>query len=628
MPYVKVPPPPETLEGCISYLDKYSHLINEKSKSGDFVREAYSRVKEIGESQVDKAKEDNPLAFLIVSYEQSVKLNAWIWGINFLVDFDANRIGKTAGSVFNALFWMYPNNPEYKVFKPYYDKFGRYVKVLQRPTLENFLRLQDYIDLHPDCVGNPLKGLDDEDNAEKFANLQKVMSVGFRPAYPEPSCNYKKNVMWIGAPDADYHKNIIMPEWRKWMPKSIVIRDSDHDKTFSLQIDFITKHGTHKRISWEIICKSYESKDTKWSGAAVRAIVLTEGLKKDVLNEIRQRFQTESFASWDFTPYEARNTGAKSALAHKVFHRKEELPLRYFVWSGYGIEKCPDFILSERKRNDLIRTWKNSPQGQARIHGKFYSDSPQALSNLDREFHTLTWTKEELFCKFANGLLLRGFDPGYDHPTSCVWGLLAPNNTWFIYRMWSAAGLSIGERCRKIISLSGNEPIPYKFGRGEDDIIWKECNTLPTSERIIATIADFHLFHADEKTKLPYILNYTNEGLVMQQSITMRPKDRANEFNRLLEKHNHRVHPERNCTPGSRVFFLINEEGVAEGVDKLENLFWVRYLQGENVGEPRDELQSHGDDEFDAAGYLVLSPYRWSAHIKPLLIHKNATHKF
>jgi hypothetical protein len=612
---------PETLEGCITFMEKHSHLINEDSREGEIVREVYARLKETGEASVEKAKEENPLAFLRVSYEQSVKLNAWIWGINFLVDFDANRIGKTAGSVFNGLMWMYPNNPDYELFQPYTDKWGRKIQVLQRPNIEKFLMLQDYLDRNPEMRGDPLKGLDDPDNAAKFANLQKCVSAAFKPAWPEPSIPYKKNTMWIGAPDADYHKNIIMPEWRKWMPQAIVERDSDHDKSFTLQIDFMTRHGMKKRITWEVICKSYESKDTKWSGAAVRAIVLTEGITQTILNEVRQRFQEHAFASWDFTPYEARNTGAKSSLAHKVFNRKEDLPLRYFVWSGYGIERCPDFILPDRKRNDLIRLWAGKPQGAARIHGKFYSDSPQVLSNLDREFHSLTWSKKELFCKFAKGLLFRGFDPGYDHPSACVWGLLSPNNDWYIYRIWAQAGLSIGERCRHIISLSGNEPVPYKFGKGEDDIIFRECNTLEHSERIIATAADYHLFKTDETNGKPYVQNYTKEGLVLRPSITMRPKDRANECNRMLEKNNFRKHPQFGCTPGSRVYFLINEEGVFEGLDKLENLFWVRYLQGEHMGEPRDELQSHDDDEFDAYAYLTLSPFRWSPHIQPTLIH-------
>lgn len=628
MPIVKTLRVPETLAQCIALLETHMQYLEEDSRRGEVVRECAARITEFSEERIDKAKIENPLAFIKVSYVQSLKLNAWIWGINFLCDFDANRMGKTACAVFNGLLWFLPNDPEWKIFQPYTDDFGNRVHVLTRPDFIRFLLLQDFLDEHEEMRGDPLKGLDDPDNAEKFANLQKLLPKCFVPCFPSPSFSAKQNVIWLGAPDADYHKNIIFPEWRKWLPKNMIKRDSDHDKVFSLQVPWQTQFGGKRISKWEIIGKSYQSEDTKWSGAAVRGVILTEGLKRETLNEIRQRFQSEAFASWDYTPYEARNTGSRSALAHKVFQRKEELPLRYCVFSGFGIDKCPDFILPTKKRNDLIRMWKDRPEGQARIYGKFFSDSPQALSNLDREFHTLTWTKAELFKRIPNGLLFRSIDPGYDHPTSCVWGLLSPDNTWYIYRMWSEAGLSIGDRCRKIVELSGNKLFQYRYGRNQDDFLWKEDNSAPDAEKFVTSIADFHLFKGDEITDQPYVKNYIREGLLLRPSITMRPRDRALEVNRLLERSNFRLHPETKSTPGSRIFFLINEFGVANGLERLENLFWARYLVGENQGMPKDELASHGDDEFDALGYLVLSPFRWSANIRPRIIYPNDTSTF
>lgn len=617
---------PESLEGCLALLDRHMEFLEEDSRRGEVLRECAARITEFSEEKIDRAKIENPIAFVKVSYEQSIKLNSWVWGINFICDFDANRVGKTAGAVFGGLLWILPNDPQWKIFQPYSDKFNRPVNVLQRPDFVRFLILQEFLDEHPELRGDPLKGLDDPENAKKFASLQKLLPKCFEPAFPLPSFSQRQNVIWLGAPDADYHKNIIMPEWRKWLPKSLIKRDSDHDKTFSLVVPYKTQFGGSRFAKWEIICKSYQSEDTKWSGAAVRGVILTEGLKKETLNEIKQRFSSEAFASWDYTPYEARNTGSRSALAHKVFQRKEELPLRYFVFSGFGIDKCPDFILPTKKRDDLIRMWKDRPEGQARIYGKFFSDSPAALSNLDREFHTLDWSRLLLFQKYPGGLLFRAFDPGYDHPSSCVWGLLSPDNTWFIYRMWSEAGLSIGERCQKIIELSGNTRFQYKYGqRGPDDFLWKENNSNPNSERYISSIADFHLFKSDEITKQPYVKNYVREGLILRPSVTMRPRDRALEVNRLLERSNFRIHPGTGRTPGSRIFFLINETGVADGLEKLEALFWARYLQGEHQGMPKDELASHGDDEFDALGYLVLSPFRWASNIKPRIIYPNDT---
>lgn len=610
---------PDGLEGCIDLLDRFGHYITEDSQRGRILRECESRVSETLGVKTDKAQEDNPLAFLKVSYEQALKLNAWVWGINFLCDFDANRIGKTAGAVFNALLWMVPNDPQWKMFKPYTDEFGRKVQVLRRPSIQQFLEIQDFLDEHPELRGDMMKPYWDvaSGNADKFARLQKYLGQRvFTPCYPEPSFNQKKNVLWLGAPDVPYHKNIIMPEWRKWLPKPYIVRDSDHDLSFTLHIKYKTAHGNIREIHWNILCKSYMSQDTKWSGAAVRGIVLTEGFTADILSEIRQRFQDEAFASWDYTPYEPRNTGQRSALAHKVYQRKEELPLRFFVWKGFGIHTCPSFILPERKRKDLIRLWEGKPQGKARIHGQFYADTPQALSNLNRELHILNWTKEKLFEKFPNGILVRGMDPGYDHPTSCIWGLLAPDNTWYIYRIWTQAGLSIGERCKEMIRLSGNARYQHRYGKNPDDFYWVEYHPKPTSEVCLTTVTDYHMFKADEDTKQPYCRKYIKEGLLVRRSTTMRPKDRANEVNALLEADQFRKHPQIGTTPGSKIYFLINEEGVSEGLEKLENLFWARFLQGEKAGQPKDELQSHDDDEFDGLSYLVLSPFRWSPNIR------------
>lgn len=607
---------PDSLEGCIDLLDRFGVHLEEESQRGEVLRECLSRVEEVSNIKVEKAREENPLAFAKVSYEQALKLNAWVWGINFICDFDANRIGKTAGSVVNAQLWMFPNDPQWKIFHPYIDEWGREVKVLQRPSIQNFLVIQDFLDAHPEMRGDCMKGLDDPENAAKFARLQKLLPEAFQPCWPEPSFTEKVNTLWLGAPDVDYHKNIIMPEWRKWLMKPI-LRDSEHDKTFDIKITYKTRFGNWREIEWAIICKSYMSQDTKWSGAAVRGIVLTEGFTADTLNEIRQRFQDKAFASWDYTPYEPRNTGQRSALAHRVYQRKEELPLRFHVYSGFGIDKCPSFILPARKKADLIRQWAGKPQGKARIEGKFYSDTPQALSNLDREFHTLPWSVEELFQKIPNGIRSRAVDLGYDHPTVCVWGLLSPNNDWYIYRVWTQSGFSIGERCQKIIELSGNQRYHHRWGNNPDDYYWVEYHPdALKSETYLSTIADYHLFKIDEINKQPYIKNYIKEGLIVRPSVTMRPKDRANEVNRLLEKSQFRKHPVIGRTPGSRIYFLINGEGVEEALEKLENLFWARFLQGEKVGQPKDQLQTHGDDEFDAISYLTLWPIRWSPNIK------------
>lgn len=641
----------EALELCGRHVDDLPDLLAEDSPRGEIFRLAYARIEESSTATLDVEKRKNPMAFVQPSYEQCLKLNAWIWGINFLCDFDANRIGKTAGGVFNGLLWMFPNDPAWKMFKAAFSKeWGQKIQVFQRPRIMDFLMLQDFLDEHPELRGDALKPWYDvqSGNYEKFCKLAKyfpkfypqpvepptgeecietgTIILGFPrgtiaqqprfPAFPEPSFSSSDNTLWLGAPDLDYHRNIILPEWRKWLPKANIVRDSDHDATVTLRVHYKTRFGGKRTLNWLIDCKSYEAKDTKWSGAAVRGILLTEGLTEDILKEIRQRFQADSFASWDYTPYEPRNTGRKSLLAHKVYQKKEELPLRHVVFTGFGIEKSPSYILPDRKRKDLIRMWAGKAEGQARIHGHFYSSSPVALSNLDREFHTVPWSIAELFERYPRHLLIRSIDVGYDHPTVCVWGLLAPDNTLFVYRRWSAAGYSIGERCRKIVELSNNKLYKHKWGPGEDDYYSVEYHPNMNSEPTLISIADYHLFKTDERTKRPYHLNYVQEGLILRPSSTMRPKDRANEVNRHLERNNFKTHPVTKQTPGGKIFFLVNGEGIDECLGQLENLFWARFSVGDKKGEPKDALQDHDDDDFDAVSYLVTNPIRYDSSIR------------
>lgn len=626
MPVVKFRPQhyemPETLEGCLDFLVENEEFIDEDSERGRITQQCYLRVKEVAGEEADKAKQYNPLKFLRVSFEQSLKLNAWIWGLNLLCDFDANRMGKTAGAVFNFLLWIVPNNPVWRIFKPYIDKWGRRVEVFQRPSVASLQELIVFLDKYPQFRGDPKKSHLDPENAKKLAVIKKYVPQAFKPSWPEPSYTSKQNTIWVGAPDVKYHKEIVMPEINKWIPSYIVTRRSEFDMEYNLEIRYRSNFGTEKVITWDLHFKSYESKDTKWSGAAVRGIILTEGLTSAILDEIKQRFQADAFGSWDYTPYEPRNTGSKSSLAHKVYDGKERLPLRPYVFTGFGIEKCPDFILDDSKREDLYAMWGGKKQGKARIHGLFYTSSPLVLDNYEPEFHNLPWRKEELFRRIPNLLLFRGFDPGYDHPTACCWAGLAPGNTWYVYRYLSERGLSIGQRCKKIIEMSGNKRYIFRYGKGEDDYYYVEYHPSPDSEVIVSTIADYHVFKRDETTGRGYQMQYTKEGVNLSRSVTMAPRDRGVEVNRLLEKNLHKPHPLKRKPPGSRIFFLINEEGVSEACDMLKELFWDRYSTGDQKGEPKDEMQSHGDDEFDAGSYLFCSPLRWDASIKSVRKYK------
>lgn len=624
--------PPRDVEGMLHILATRAFKLKEDSPEGEALRKLLEIVEEKYNETQDEIRRQYPIAYFKPSYEQSLLLNAWIWGIDFVVCFAANRIGKTVAlGVINPCLWILPNNPEWEIFaartKPnkedggqtfienehsdsrfYYDLFDRPVQVLQRPNIEALDLIRFTLRMHPELLGNVAKSHLEPENAEKFAALQKLCPQAFNPAWPAPAVT-DNGTIWLGAPDNDFHTNVILPEWKRWLPQSNIAKWSDSDLAFSI----VTADTTNpKPTTHRVICKSYESEDTKWSGSAVRAIVLTEGLPQEILNEIKQRFKVNAFGSWDYTPYEARNVGNKTALAYRVFKGDEQLPLRAHIFTRFSARTAPAHIIPPSKLADLVRMWEGKKEGEARLDGIFYSSSPLVLSKLDRAFHTVPWSVDELFERYPEGQVYRGLDPGYDHPTVCCWGLLVPGNIWFIYRFYSERGKTIGERCKDIVRLSGNELKKDRFGPGKDEYLLREVHPHDISEAAMLTAADFHLFKTDENTGVNYSLNYQKGGLILTESTHMAPEDRALDFDDKLDKSEYHTHPVSRTTPGCRVFFLINGLGVDAALGRMESLFWDRLASGPNKGEAKDKVPVHGDDELDAACYLVCGPYIWT----------------
>lgn len=625
--------PPTTIDEALYALQSKAAHLKDKTEEGVVLRKLLEFVEKNFNNSVDLIRQQYPIAFFKPSYEQSLLLNCWIWGFDFVVVFAANRIGKTTCMVINSCLWIFPNHPDWEMFTPrrapnpkdqgntfidnpdqanefYRDTQGRIVQVLQRPYIEHLDEIRETLKTHPQLIGDPYKShLDKESgNAHKFATLQRLCPKAFNPAWPSGSLRESGSI-WLGAPDQTFHRDIILKEWKAWLPRKVIKKWSETDLFFEVS----NREETNPNpVSFRCICKSYESDDTKWSGSAVQGIVLTEGLTEDVLNEIKQRIKVHGFGSWDYTPYESRNVGAKTALAHKVFKGEEQLPLSAKVFTNFSARNAPAHILPTSKRDDLIRMWDGKKEGEARLDGKFFATSPMVLSKLERSFHCIPWTFDELKDRFPLGQLYRGFDPGYDHPSVCCWGMLTPGNVWYIYRYWSARGHTISERCEAIITLSNNSQKKRKYGSGPSDYILTEVHNKPNSEVFNLTATDFHLFKQDEVTGNPYSLNYIKEGLVVTESTHMRPEDRALELDRKLTRDNLRIHPITRSSPGCSVFFLINGEGVDLALGKMEALFWDRLQSGQNKNEPKDKVPTHRDDELDATSYLVCGPYTWS----------------
>lgn len=601
--------PPADIETQVFLLDQFAANINDKTPEGETLRYFFNETKKSYRDVLQKVKDQEPQAFFKPSYEQAILLNSWVFGYNFPICFSANRIGKTTAFVFNGILWIFPNNPQWAAFQRYVDHLNRAVEVIPRPPLENILELQKFYESYPELVGDPYHHPTESCNVAKFERVMQLVPHLFEPAWPKPPIN-RGGQIWLGAPDNEFHKRIIMKRWDDLLPKSSILKRSETDRMFSVST---ASSSNPKTTAHEIICKSYESEDTKWSGDAVTGVILTEGFTQSILNEIKNRIINEGFASWDYTPAEPRNTGQKVALAYKVYKGEEELPLRSIVYTKFSVRTAPEHIIPKEKKADLIRIWEGTEEGKARLEGDFFASSGLVLDKLDRKHHTLHWSLQELIANYPNGRFYRGLDPGRDHPAACAWGYLTTNNIWFIYRFYSKRGTTIGQRCEDIISLSNNRREQYKTRGGQ--LMWREVHHQPNSEVFTLTAADYHLWKDDEVTGTNYTLNYTREGLILTESIHMGPEDRGQNANNKLDPNSNkfRAHPLTNKPPGSQIYFLINGFGVAAALDKFDQIFWDRYKAGDLRGEPKDKIQTHGDDELDALCYLVCAPYIWTA---------------
>lgn len=606
--------PPTAADEVLLKLEARFHMLKSPGEEGQALRILLKGLNATYQASLREARDACPIAFFKPSYEQALVLNSWIHGVNFPIIFASNRIGKTTCFVINALLWILPNDPSWIMFQPYTDKHGRQVQVIPRPPLKAMLPLQQFFREFPALAGDPKLSLFDPTNLQAYVTSQLEAPGLFRPAYPAAPIQEGSSI-WLGAPDKEWHRAIMMRRWKDWLPPYTIAQWNTTDCYFRLD----TRSETNPRPTIiEVSCKSFESKDEKWSGDAVSGIMLSEGFSPDILSEVKNRVAPHAFASWDYTPVEARNVGKKVQLAYKVYKGEEELPLVSHVWTKFKVADAPDHIIPPEKRADMIRMWAGKAEGQARIEGDFFASSRQLLSKLNKEHHCLPLSFAELQLRIPGLLLFRSMDPGYDHPTAVCWAALAPNNVWYVYRFLSERGLTIGERCRKTIELSHNAREKVAFGKGPNDYYWQEVHPHHDSEAFVATVADYHLFITDQTTGHGYQNNYAMEGLPVVESVHVSPEARVMDLDRKLDPQSYpfNAHPVLQRPPGSGVYFLINEPGVAAALDKLDQLFWDMLQGGPNKGESKDKVPIHGDDELDALCQLTSSPYVYHPALK------------
>ncbi len=600
--------PPTNLTERVQVLQdtagQYTHDSPEGVMLARMMRLVEEEMSEIEQAQIAEC----PPAFFVPSYEQALVLNAWMYGIDFLCIYASNRIGKTTVEVMNWILWAFPNDPEWMIFQPYTDEWGRKVQVFPRPSFASVIKIRDWTKKYG-WVADPDLPPYDPINVEFLQNLQKHDPLILTLQFPRPPWD-RSGVLWVGAPDQVHHEQIIIPLWEKYLPKGSVTRISYADREMTIVI----KPTEGKEIIWEWVGKSYEVKDTKFSSGAVDAIILTEGVSWKIFKELSLRFKEPSFGGHDYTPYDAANQGEASALARSIHLRNDPQkmwPKSYHTFVGFSVAKTPDHILPTYKKEKMIAQWANTDEGKARLNGEFYTSSGLVVSSLDKERHMLPWDLKDLLEKFPECKLYRGLDPGIDHPTACAWAAINKHHQMFVYRIVSRRGLTVRQRCELVIKKSGNKIEPHP----DNEQMRVEVLVDANSERIEQTFMDYHAFSTDENSGQSRALNYILQGLQVTESTTQGPEDRVDALNDKLA-------PSKFLPPvskrdeetgeGCRVYFLMKGEGIKETIAIWDEMFWQTYMAGDKKGLPKEKVPTHGDDELDAVCYVTGSGIRWT----------------
>lgn len=576
---------------------------------------------------IKAGERENPLAFFNPTYEQAQFLNAWSpefepdkapEGYNSTVNFGGKRSGKTLGTVLNALLWMFPNDPEWEMYRPHTDQFGRTYTVLRRPMFDFWQR----------------KG---------------------RMVYERDEPPIQGRIIWHGCVDEQHWKRKIEKHYRERVPMRWVKRHQD-GKSYVWNLSeryFETQWGV------QLVGMLYKSDIQAWGGEELFMTTFDEGPPRAVVDEIVAR---SLYVGWSYTPAEAANTKDRVQVAREVWDGKMQLIGQTFVMKS-DMRKMPERITPKKVLDARIATLKTrGAEGEVAMGGGFFDNSPRVIDLFCRERHVLPitgemvsrairgkWTPEELkrfswITKFEDANIIRGFDEGIAHPTACVWDALLKTGEQVFFRLFSRSATTIKERVEQIVKLSGNTltEITSAFSAHEESQMRVAQlyvqQLMADAEREKSTGDKVRRFHEEQTTELVrktygdsklfkkdpnYLLdtwgsNYNRAGLKLERASTSGPEQRCSFLNGMFRANPSRQHlnPAQATDehPYGYDLYIVNDcdDGKASLAERFERYLWETIIGGARKGELTGEPEKSGDDEIDAACYAVNHKLRWT----------------
>lgn len=547
--------------------------------------EMQEMLREEGEQLEQAMKDVCPPAFFTPSYDQAQKLNAWHPdydkdnapnGYNTVLDFTCNRRGKTAADIIDVLLWIIPNDPDWPMFQELEDEFGRGKYTVQpRPDWKRWKRTGKM----------------------------------FYPWLTKPPMDGKNCHIWHGCPNQQHWKDVLAPEYRKWLPPVEIARTATGEAWSRSEFWFETRWG-HK-----IQGKLYESDVLSWAGKACWMLKLDEAPDKHILSEALPRVQAGGYMGWSYTPAEARNLGSRAQLAFECYTGKYPLVGKVKSFTNFGMDTTPDRIMPQEKKDvDRKRYERLGDEGQTRMKGGFFTSSPVVFNHFDEKFHVLEMDGREILERWPDANLSRGIDEGIAHPAACIWGALLRTGELIIYRDYQATNKSIGERVKDIVELSGNE-IQIARSTSTADGVRHTYKEKFIRETFRATFADWHLWNRkNEQLDDSRAKDYQRAGMIIRQSTMLGPEARCDNVNDMFRKDHTRLHVLNGDAPGARIYVTRN---CVHLIERLKNYLWAQKKSGPDVGEFTGKPQGTGDDVIDAFCYQVLGKLRWHSPKDP-----------
>ncbi len=517
-------------------------------------------------------EQDCPIGWFKPSYEQAQMLNFWHpdddpefpLGRGTCLNFGSVRSGKTWAAIISALLWMGPNCKDWVMFEPYTDHRGRLVQVHRRFKWDEWKR----------------SGRKIYDDSEP----------------PKTTCE-----IWQGCVDEDHWKKKIERYYRQWCPDKWIARKGRDREWYSSDKWFKTTNGS------VVIGKLYNSEMQSWGGQEMFQINLDEAPTADKLEEVV--FRTR-YLIWTFTPREAANIGEKTLVAKNAWEGKTKL-------TGYPdtppmkilpkMEDIPPHLMDpDELRKRIAIADSMGEKGKAAKGYGFFNSSPQVFNNFVRAKHVLPMDGAEALKKWPDAVKIRGFDEGFSHVTACVWVMILRTGEYVIYRDYAEAGLSVSERCKNIVTNSGNELAVTHEHWDESMIRYKEQMS---GEVIRATFADSKIFRRNPETvQDDWVDSYRKKGLILTRATYLPPERRCDEVNDMFLDDQTRHHLVSGIAPGHKLYVTRDCENA---IERLLNYLQEQLRAGPNKGDFTGKPDKKKDDIPDAICYACASKMRW-----------------